>query len=308
MNTIKKVWSIFFLCLLISTGLLAQFIYFPYYGKNKVQYEKFSWSYYQTDHFDIHYYIEDLDRLKTIAEIAEGAYRRISQEMKHELSASVPLIYYSTFTDFEQTNLFQISEGVLGVAEPVLYRVAVHGDIALDELADLIAHELTHIFQFDLLWGSPGGALYAVSAPPLWVFEGYAEYNTQKWSSWSALIVRDAVLNDRIPGLTETGELYSRYPLPRQPAYDFGHAIYDFIEDKYGKSGIREFWQSMKHSPLIGKADPIKRAFNLTTKEFNYEFKKYLREQNQAFLARENPENYSLPLGPEYPMNPYYFS
>jgi len=301
-------WLLFILILSFVQGLTAQYIYFPYYGKNKVQYKKFHWKHYQTEHFDIYYYHDDLERLKIIAELAESAYRRISQEIKHELSATVPLIFYSTFTEFEQTNLFRVSEGVLGVAEPVLYRIALHGDLAVDEMEDLIEHELTHIFEYDLLWGSPGGALYAVSAPPLWVFEGFSEYNTRNWSAWSSLIVRDAVLNDRIPELTKSGQMLSRYPLPRDPAYDFGHAIYEFIEAKFGKSGIREFWQSMKNSPLIGKRDPIKRAFGLTYKEFNHAFKKYLREKNRPYLLRENPEDYSLPLGPEFPLNPYYFS
>jgi hypothetical protein len=180
--------------------------------------------------------------------------------------------------------------------------------MTLDEIQDLIEHELTHIFEYDLLWGSPGGGLYAVNQPPLWIMEGFAEYNTEAWSSWSSLIVRDAVLNDRIPELNATGNLYSRYPLPREPAYDFGHAIYDFIESKHGKNGIREFWHSLRRSPLIGRRNPVKRAFNMKYKEFNQEFKKYLRAKYKDFLLRENPEDYSIPLGPQFPLNPYYFS
>jgi len=306
-NHIKHLF-ILLLFLFFVGQVTAQMIYFPYYGKNKVLYEKFDWNHYQTDHFDIYYYVDNVNKLKNIAEIAESAYKRISQEIKHQLSAPVPFIFYSTFTDFEQTNLFRIPEGVLGVAEPILYRVAIHGDMALDEMEDLIEHELTHIFEYDLLWGSPGGALHAVNAPPLWVFEGFSEYNTQNWSSWSSLIVRDAVLNDRIPELNKSGEFYSRYPLPRNPAYDFGHAIFEFIEFKYGKSGIREFWQSLKNSPLLGKRDPIKHAFNLKFKEFNHEFKKYLRAKHKDFLMRENPEDYSVSLGPEFPLNQFYFS
>ncbi|MBE0461005.1 MAG: PD40 domain-containing protein [Candidatus Aminicenantes bacterium] len=306
-NHIKHLF-VLLLFLFFVGQVTAQMIYFPYYGKNKVLYEKFDWNHYQTDHFDIYYYVDNVNKLKNITEIAESAYQRISQGIKHQLSAPVPFIFYSTFTDFEQTNLFQIPEGVLGVAEPILYRVAIHGDMALDEMEDLIEHELTHIFEFDLLWGSPGGAIYAVNAPPLWVFEGFSEYNTQNWSSWSSLIVRDAVLNDRIPELNKSGELYSRYPLPRNPAYDFGHAIFEFIELKYGKSGIREFWQSLKNSPLLGKRDPIKHAFNLNFKEFNHEFKKYLRAKHKDFLMRENPEDYSISLGPEFPLNQFYFS
>lgn len=286
----------------------AQFIYFPYYGKNKVLYEKFDWNHYPTSHFDIYYYVEDIQLLKNVAEMAESAYQRISQELKHQLSATVPLIFYKTSTDFEQTNLFQLPEGVLGVAEAILYRVCIQGDMTLDEIQDLLEHELTHIFEYDLLYGSPGGALYSMNRPPGWIMEGLAEYMTETWSSWSSLIVRDAVLNDRIPELTESGQLYSRYPLPRTPDYDFGHAIFDFIESKYGKNGIREFWQSMKNSPLLGRRNPVKRAFNLKPREFNHEFKKYLRERFKPFLLRENPEDYSLPLGPEFPLNPYYFS
>lgn len=304
----RWIMSLFLLFQLFPALAFSQQIYFPYYGKNKILFEKFSWRTYPTEHFEIYFYIEHPQILKNVAEVAESAYQKISQLLKHQLSEPIPLIYYATYTDFEQTNLFQISEGVLGVAEPVLHRIAIHGDMSLDEFQSTLEHELTHIFEFDILWGSPGGALYAVTFPPLWIFEGFAEYNTKKWSPWSTLILRDAVLNDRIPELTESGELFSRYPLPRDPAYDFGHAIYEFIESKYGANGIREFWLSMKNSPFFGRQDPLKKAFNMKYKEFNFEFKKFLRDKVKDFLTRENPENYSMPLGPEFPINPYYFS
>lgn len=305
---IKYLFFLLFLILWVPFSL-AQVIYFPYYGKNKVLYEKFDWNHYKTDHFNIYHYTDDIKVLKNIAEMAESAYQKISQELKHPLSAPVPLIYYSTFTDFEQTNVFQgISEGVMGAAEPILHRVAIHGDLSMDQIQDLIEHELTHVFEFDLLWGNPGGRVYAMNQPPLWIMEGYAEYNTDTWTPWNSLTVRDAVLNDRIPELTESGSLLSRYPLPRQPDYDFGHAMFEFIESKLGKNGIREFWHSLRRSPLVGRRNPLKRAFNMKYKEFNYEFKKYLRTQFKDFLSRENPEDYSMAIGPEFPLNPYYFS
>lgn len=303
-----KIFAVIFVLLCSVSHISAQFIYFPYYGKNRIVYNKFQWDFYQTEHFELYYYTKDIDTLKILAELAESAYQKIGQKIKHELSARVPLLYYQTFTDFQQSNLFRPPEGVLGVAEPLLYRVAVHGDMPRDELQGLMEHELTHIFEYDLLWGSPGGVVYAVSQPPLWIFEGFAEYTTEKWSSWSELIVRDAVLNDRIPEMTRTGHLFSRHLLPRDPAYDFGHAIFEFIEDNYGKNGVKNFWQSIRNSPRIGRTNPIKRAFGQDTKEFNQEFKKYIRTKHKQFLTRENPEDYSITLGPEYPLNSYYFA
>jgi hypothetical protein len=242
--------------------------------------------------------------------MAESAYQKISQSVKHSLSAPVPIIYYKTYTDFEQTNIFPASEGILGVSEPTLYRVIIYGDMPLEEIQDLIEHELSHIFEFDLLFGSPGGGATAMRYPAGWIMEGWAEYNTETWSDWSLLIVRDAVLNDRIPELSRSGTIYSRYPLPRPPTYDFGHAMFDFIESDFGKTGIREFWHSLKSSPspIIGRRNPIQKTFNMKYKEFNHKFKKYLRNRFKKFLSRENPENYSIALGPEFPLNPYYFA
>jgi len=286
----------------------AQYSAIPYYGKNKIIYGNFAWKAYPTEHFRIYFYSAREGVLKDVAELAESAYGRISQMLKHQVADRIPLIYYSTYTDFEQTNLFSVSEGILGVSEPTMNRIGIHGDMPLDELQVLIDHELTHIFEFDILWGDRRGALNGLNQPPLWVFEGMSEYATRAWTPWSALIVRDAVLNDRIPEFTESGEIVSRYPLPREPAYDFGHTVYEFIESKYGPNSIREFWLTMKSGSVFGKKDPLQRAFKMETKQFQQEWKKYLRLRNQEFVGRENPENYSIALGPEYPVNPFYFA
>jgi hypothetical protein len=200
--------SLFF----VPKGHAQRFMFFPYYGKNKVAYETFRWQRYPTEHFRIYFYTEDPRLLKSVAELAESAYDKLSEILKHQLSDPVPLIYYRTYTDFELSNLFDISEGVLGVSEPLLHRIGIHGDMPVDELQRLIEHELAHVFQFDILWGSQGASLYALNVPPLWMFEGLSEYVTHDWSSWSTMIVRDSVLNDRIPELTNSGDLEAQEP------------------------------------------------------------------------------------------------
>jgi hypothetical protein len=171
-NNIKRIFILLFVFLCV-TQVFAQFSYVPYYGKNKVLYGKFEWNTYKTEHFKLYYYIDNPQILKNIAEMAESAYQKISQEIKHSLSAGVPIIYYKTYTDFEQTNLLPAQEGILGVSEPVLYRVIIYGDMTLDQIQALIEHELSHIFEFDILFGSPGGSAYAISYPAGWIMEGW---------------------------------------------------------------------------------------------------------------------------------------
>src|SRR4030065_1163759 len=203
---------------LVSATAAQEFMFYPYYGKNKVIYETFRWKSYPTEHFRIYFYAKEPQTLKNVAELAESAYQKLSEGLKHQLSDPVPLIFYTTYTDFELSNVFDISEGVLGVSEPLLHRIGVHGDMPLDELQRLIEHELAHIFEFDILWGSQIASLYALNIPPLWLFEGLSEYATQDWSAWSTMIVRAAGLNVRFPEMKESGDLATRSPRPRDPS------------------------------------------------------------------------------------------
>ena len=115
---------------ILSAQGFAQVINIPYYGKNKIMYERFNWKHYKTDHYDLYYYDEDIKTLEKIAALAESAYLRLSRDLKHELSATVPILFYSSTTDYEQTNLFN-SRGTLGAADPVLYRIILQGDLAI---------------------------------------------------------------------------------------------------------------------------------------------------------------------------------
>ncbi len=307
MKPLKIAFSVLLL-LSAASALTGQGLYFPYFGKNKILYERFPWKTYATEHFELHFYNDNPAALQNLASVCESAYKKISQELKHELRKPVPILYYTTFTDFEQSNVFDVSEGVMGVSEPVLQRIGLHGDLPLDGLQDLIDHELTHIFEFDILWGSRGISLYALSVPPLWTFEGLSELNTGDWSTWSNLILRDAVFSDRIPEISESGDLVSRYPLPREPAYDFGHAIYEYLKQTYGPNAVQDLWQALRTPSKLSVRDPLRRAFDVKTKDFTFAFKKYLRDRFKSLQSRENPEDYSVALGPEFPVNPYYFA
>lgn len=289
--------------LFISNIVFGQTIYYPYYGKNKVIYKKFDWNRYETKHFHIYYYTKDEKSLERIASLAESAYTTISKKIKHELAKPVPLIFYQTHTDFEQTNLYPgiLPEGVMAFAEPVLHRIVMPGDIPIDNLQSLIKHELAHIFEYSMLYGDYSGAIYSLNQPPLWIMEGFAQFCTEKWEPVSLMIVRDSVLNDRIPEINKSGNLSTRYPLPRNPAYDFGHAIFEFLENKHGLTGIRLLWKAAKQTSLVRNVNPLKKSLGYDHKKFNYEFKKYLRDKFKDYFTKENPEDYSVPLGPEFP-------
>ena len=82
--------------------LSAQAQFFPFYGKNRVKYDRFDWQIYTTDHFEIYYYPELEEHLERVAGYAESAYQQISADLQHELAAVVPLVVFKTHSEFEQ--------------------------------------------------------------------------------------------------------------------------------------------------------------------------------------------------------------
>ena len=118
------------------------------------------------------------------------------------------------------------------------------------ELVTVLAHEIGHIFEYEIIFERITGGSTSFSRPPTWVFEGFSELSTMDWPSFSLLTVRDTVLSDRMPTIGKSGRLQGQYTHGRTP-YDFGHLIFDFVEEKYGKRGVRNLIKSFKGGSLL---------------------------------------------------------
>ena len=288
--------------LLLASCLSAQYEFFPYFGKNKVMENTFAWKFRESKHFTLYYYIEDAELVQRLLGSAEAEYDRIAEFLNVQISAKVPILYYNSHTDFEQTNIFPgfMPIGVEAFAEPIAFRVVIQGDRPESEILRTLTHELGHIFEYQILYRDIGGRMFDVNEPPLWVMEGFAEFGTGRWDEFSLMTVRDAVLGDRVPELDERGELVTADTSARAP-YDFGHAAFDFIYQKYGRRGIRDLLISQRRASFLSKRAPFLEGLQTTRKQFNFELKKYLRERFKDYTGRENPEEYSYIIGPDFP-------
>ncbi len=274
---------------ILASPVYAQFA--PYYGKNKVKYDKFDWHISRSPHFEVYYYPEFEQELGRVVRYAESAYEKICNELKHEISFPIPMIVYKTFSEFAQTNLFpsEIPEGVLAFAEPIRTRLVLPIDEPPDQLQNLITHELTHIFEFDII---PRSLIRA--GVPLWVDEGLADYMTGEWDSLDLMMVRDAAVNDRLPTTQELNTPFTRAP------YDFGRSIFEFIEERFGKEGVRQFLFALRKAALGGVSSEVyQQAFRMDGEEFNRQYRKWIKERFKPFRDKEIPDDYSRNLSPD---------
>jgi hypothetical protein len=282
--------AVFVVCSAASAA--AQTSMVPYFGKNNIHYDKFEWHIYTTDHFEIYYYPEIAQHLERVAGYAESAYQQISADLKHDLSFKVQLILFKTHSEFEQQNVAPgaADEGVGAFAEPVRQRMVMPMDDPPDLLYGLIVHELTHQFEFDII---PQGLVRR--SAPLWVNEGLSDYERGLWSPIDLMTVRDAAVADIVPKMTELEGYAGNNP---RLIYNLGHAVFEFIEAKFGKEGIRQFLFSLRKSVIGGGEDAYEEALKMKKDEFDSNFERYLKDRFKPFRDKERPADYGRDLAP----------
>ena len=111
------------------------------FGKNKITDQRFDWHIYKSPHFDVYYYPAEENLLDDMVSYAESQYMRLSQILDHEIKFRIPLIYYRTHVEFEQTNVILefIPEAVGAFAEPIENRMVLPADLPLISREDVLA-------------------------------------------------------------------------------------------------------------------------------------------------------------------------
>src|SRR6185436_16967657 len=80
--------------------------------------------------------------------------------------------------------------------------------------------------------------------------------------------------------------------------YNLGHALFEFIEAKWGKEGIRGFMFALRKSVIGGGEDAYEEAFKMKPDEFDQAFDRYLKERFKPFRDKERPADYGRNLAP----------
>jgi WD40 repeat protein len=263
---------------LTSAPLLAQESFGPDvqtygFGQNKIAYRHFDWHIYHSPHFNIYYYTAEESSLQKIVSFAESDYDDVSRFLNFQIKDPIPLIFYASHSAFEQNNVVLdfIPEGVGAFASPVRYRMVMPIDDPDGLMIAVMRHELTHIFQYHMLFH--GSAARGVTSNlPTWFLEGMASYVGRDESVRDTMYLRDAVVNDIIPPITRTN-------IEGFFAYRFGHAVFAFIEDRWGHDGFLDFLYEIRNTIGTRVDRAVKRTFKLDAEDFDAEFRRWLRKK-----------------------------
>lgn len=259
--------------LLIVFSILLIDPAFAQFGKNKVQYDDHTWSFIQTEHFDIYFHEKGRELADFSALILEQAVKEISSVLNWRMRKRTSIIIYNSHSDFQQTNvtLQYMYEGIQGFTEIFKNRAVVAFDGSINSFWHLLRHELVHVVVNDMIYG---GSIQSVVSGrvrlriPLWMNEGLAEYISIGWDTNADMILRDIATTNDIPNVNE---------LDYYLAYKGGQSVYRFIAEKYGDQKIGEIWSNMKGRSSAEKGFETSIGMNL--KELSESWHKWVRTE-----------------------------
>jgi hypothetical protein len=221
------------LFLIIGMGSKAQ-VNAVEFGKNRVQFQKFKWKYYQTENFNTYFSQDGLGLGKYVAQIAETELPSLEEFVEYGLQRRINIVAYNNFDEMQQSNIgLGIDwQNTGGITKLVNNKMLVFFDGNHANLRRQIRQGLARVLVENVLFGDDLGEFAANQALldlPKWLTDGYIQYAAENWSP---------ALDDDLRSIMLAGKYNNFYQFAFDKPDLAGHAFWKYIADKYGKSKV----------------------------------------------------------------------
>ncbi len=239
------------------------------FGKNRVQYQKFNWKYYQTDNFNTYFSQDGLGLGKYVAQIAEDELPGLEEFVEYGMQRRTNIVVYNNFDEMYQSNIgMNIDwQNTGGVTKLVNNKMLVYFDGNHDNLRLQIRQGIAKVLVDNILFGDDLGEFAANQALldlPQWLVDGYIAYAAQNWSPTQDDDLRSALLG---------GKYTNFYQFAFEKPLLAGHAFWKYIADKYGRSKVTYFlYLARIYRNLNNASNKVaKKKFKLLLQDFMLE-------------------------------------
>lgn len=234
MNKVSSLIACFAVIATLSTQAQVSSVEF---GKNRVQYQKFKWKYYQTDNFNTYFSQDGLGLGQYVAQIAEKELTGIEEFVEYGLQRRANIVVYNNFDEMQQSNIgMNIDwQNTGGVTKLVNNKMLVYFDGNHDNLRRQIRQGIAKILVDNVLFGDDLGEFAANQALldlPQWLTDGYIAYAAENWSP---------SLDDDLRSTMLSGKYNNFYQFAFEKPLLAGHGFWKYMADKYGKNKVTYF-------------------------------------------------------------------
>ncbi len=257
-----------------ASSSFAQVINAVEFGKNRVQYKKFKWQYYQSKNFNTYFNQNGQELAKFVLQVAEEELPDIENFTEYSMQRRANIVVYNEFADLQQSNIgMGIDWQNTGGATKLLNNKMVvyfNGDHA--QLRKQIRQGIARIITDNVLFGEDLGEFagnQALLDLPKWLTDGYVDFAAENWST---------TLDDELKSEMLSGKYTKFYSFAFQNPRLAGHAFWYYIEEKYKKENVTYLLYLARVYKNLNRASQqvCKKKFKDVLSEFlEYEVEKY---------------------------------
>lgn len=256
------------LALLLPSVLFAQ-VNTVEFGKNRVQYRKFKWQYYQTTNFNTYFYENGKTIANYVAQIAESELPALEQFVEYGLQRRANIVIYNHFDELQQSNIGLSLDWQTtgGITKLVNNKMVIYFDGDHSKLRKQIRQGIARILVDNILFGDDLGEFatnQALLDLPKWLVDGYVDYVAEEWSPEYDNELKLALLS---------GDYKNFYALAYDKPLLAGHAFWYYLAEKYKKENVTYFlYLSRVYRNLNSASQRIaKKKFKELLKDFMLE-------------------------------------
>jgi hypothetical protein len=222
-----------------GAALLAIFSTYSYaqvnaveFGKNRVQFQKFNWKYYQTDNFNTYFSQDGLEIGKYVAQVAEQELPGLEEFIEYGLQRRANIAVYNSFDEMQQSNIgIGIDwQNTGGITKLVNNKMLIYFDGNHQNLRKQIRQGIAGVLVANVLFGDDLGEFAANQTLldlPKWLTDGYIDYAAEEWNT---------DLDDQLKSALLSGDYNNFYQFAFEKPLLAGHAFWYYFGNKYGKA------------------------------------------------------------------------
>jgi hypothetical protein len=273
MKLVLKIYAWFFALFFLTGEIGAQFYngHQMSFGKNRVQYNDYVWSFYRHEDFDV-YFNEDGPKLaEYVADYAGEILPKIESFFDYSLDKRIIFMVYNRLSDFRESNIGLITGNeeynIGGVTNISRNKVFLYYEGDLNSFDIQIRAAIARVLLNEMLYGNAFRENITNSTLnniPGWYFEGLVSYLANRW---------DFNIENRVKDGITSGKYGKFNRLTGEDATFAGHSFWKFIADTYGESVI----PSIIYLTRINRSSKAGFTYvlGMSLKELSYEWMGY---------------------------------
>jgi hypothetical protein len=255
------------------------------FGKNRVQYNDFLWTYFKFTDFDVYFYLNGKELAAYTAQFAQANIPEIENRLQGTLSEKIDFVIFNNFSDLKQSNIGLISDqqyNTGGVTQIIGRKVFIYFDGDYSHFDRQIRSGIAKLLVDQTIYGGSIGTQIKNATLinlPDWYVNGLVSYLGEEWSTETDNIVRDGILTGR----------YNKFNhLTGEDALYAGHSIWEFIANRYGERNIPDIIYMARVSRSVENG--FLYVLGISFKNLVKEWQKYYIDRYQPFDQQANSE------------------